>query len=69
MDENMPNLNGIGATQQIHKEYDSITPIVAVTANAMHGDRERFLEAGMDDFVSKPIDSKILHEVLKRLCN
>jgi len=68
MDENMPNLNGIEATKQIlkiEKEQDlKHTPIIALTANALKGDRERFLEAGMDEYLTKPINKNKLSEVL-----
>ena len=64
MDENMPNLNGLGAMKQI-KEYEkeknlSPIPIIALTANALVSDIEKFLSAGMDGFVAKPIDTKLL---------
>ena len=59
MDENMPNLNGIEATKTILKiEKDKNlphTPIVALTANALKGDREKFLDAGMDEYLTKPV--------------
>ncbi|MCX6076554.1 MAG: ATP-binding protein [Campylobacterales bacterium] len=68
MDENMPNLNGIEATKQIRlleKEQNlKHTPIIALTANALKGDREKFLKAGMDEYVTKPIDKKRLTEIL-----
>ena len=72
MDENMPNMNGIEATKQIleyEKQNDLIhTPIIALTANALKGDRERFLASGMDEYLTKPIDkikiTKILNEFL-----
>jgi len=59
MDVNMPLLDGIGATSAILK-LESIhnlkhTPIIALTANAVKGDKERFLSAGMDNYLSKPI--------------
>ena len=68
MDENMPVMNGIEATKQI-LEYEkqnnlSHTPIIALTANALKGDRERFLSAGMDEYMTKPVDKKKLNEVL-----
>ena len=72
MDENMPELNGIGAMQQI-KEYEEqnsmiLTPIIALTANVLESDKERFLNAGMDGFVGKPINTKELEaEFLKYL--
>lgn len=57
MDISMPDMDGITATGVIRKT-DSIkdTPIIALTANAMEGDRERFLAAGCDGYISKPID-------------
>ncbi len=68
MDENMPNLDGIGATKQI-LEYEkenklSHTPIISLTANALKGDRERFLAAGMDEYMSKPVHREKLSEIL-----
>jgi signal transduction histidine kinase/CheY-like chemotaxis protein len=73
MDENMPNLNGIEATKQIRlleKEQNlKHTPIIALTANALKGDREKFLEAGMDEYLTKPIDKKRLTEILENFLN
>lgn len=64
MDENMPNLNGIEATKQIlafeQEQKRKHTPIVALTANALKGDRERFIEAGMDEYLTKPLDKEKL---------
>jgi len=68
MDENMPNMNGIEATKEIlkiEKELNLLhTPIIALTANALKGDRERFLAAGMDEYLTKPINKKILTQML-----
>ena len=70
MDENMPNMNGIVATQEIRKleKEESLdhTPIVAVTANALEGDREKFLSAGMDEYLTKPVNKKILMNTLSK---
>ncbi len=70
MDCQMPHVNGYEATREIRRrEVESSLPripIVAVTANAMHGDRERCLEAGMDDYLTKPFTEGQLHEVLGR---
>ena len=58
MDVQMPNLDGVGATMAIRAldGAPSQVPIVALTANAMKGDEERYLTAGMNDYLSKPID-------------
>ncbi|MGB5964986.1 MAG: ATP-binding protein, partial [Sulfurimonadaceae bacterium] len=60
MDENMPKLNGIGATKailQIEQERGlAHTPIIALTANALVGDRQLFIDAGMDDYLAKPLE-------------
>jgi len=70
MDENMPNMNGTEAAMKIIEMEKRLglkhTPIVALTANALKGDREHFLEAGMDDYLSKPINKEKMMEVLYR---
>ncbi|MDF1874151.1 response regulator [Sulfurimonas sp. SAG-AH-194-I05] len=66
MDENMPNMNGVDAMLKIRKEHNSVVPIIAVTANVMKGDEARLIDAGMDDFVAKPIDSDALIATIAR---
>ncbi len=67
MDENMPNLNGIEATKIIlameKEQKREHTPIVALTANALKGDRERFIEAGMDEYMTKPVNKDKLLQI------
>lgn len=68
MDVQMPNMSGIDATQKIRRlpGPNADVPIIAMTANAMVGDRESYLAAGMNDYVSKPIDPSMLSEALTR---
>jgi len=65
MDMQMPQMDGISATKRIREEarYRDL-PIIAMTANAMQQDREKCLQAGMNDFVAKPIDPEILYNTL-----
>ncbi|WP_457561999.1 ATP-binding protein [Caminibacter pacificus] len=71
MDVQMPVMDGVEATQEIlefeKEEGIPHTPIIAVTANVLKGDRERFLGAGMDDYISKPIEKKELQRVLEKI--
>jgi two-component system, sensor histidine kinase and response regulator len=70
MDIQMPEMGGVEATQAIRArevEEGGHLPIVAMTAHAMAGDRERFLAAGMDEYVSKPISQEQLREVVRNL--
>ena len=67
MDENMPNMNGIEAMKTIRENHQKkCIPIIALTANAMKGDKERFLELGMDGYIAKPIDENELYKVIKK---
>ena len=71
MDIQMPEMGGIEATQAIRameqNQQMQRTPIIAVTANALKGDRERYMESGMDGYVSKPIAVEALRSEIKRL--
>lgn len=70
MDVRMPVMDGIAATKKIralHDEDISGIPIVAMTADAFSEDRNRCMEAGMDDYLAKPVDLKKLHEVAERI--
>ena len=65
MDVQMPEMDGLEATEHIQDAYDEGAPhIIAMTAAAMEGDRARCLDAGMDDYVTKPVDADALIEAL-----
>ncbi|HEV7382928.1 MAG TPA: response regulator, partial [Dyadobacter sp.] len=66
MDVMMPEMDGIEATKQIRKEPKwADLPIIAVTAKAMRGDREECMEAGANDYISKPVDVDKLLSLIK----
>jgi len=67
MDVQMPIMDGYKATGILRKTYSSSElPIIAMTANALSGDREKSIESGMNDYISKPIDPKLLLETLEK---
>jgi CheY-like chemotaxis protein len=67
MDCEMPVMDGFAAAAEIRRRYPNRpVPIIAMTARALAGDRERCLAAGMNDYVSKPVQSAVLQEVLGR---
>jgi PAS domain S-box-containing protein len=69
MDENMPEMNGIEATKHIRQlevQHGTHVPIIAVTANALAQDRKRFMDAGMDDYISKPYTEEEIINMLTR---
>ncbi|MDB5012668.1 MAG: response regulator, partial [Daejeonella sp.] len=66
MDILMPEMDGLEATKMIRSSSSHQPQIVAMTANAMPEDREACLNAGMDDYITKPIKFEILMEVLKK---
>jgi HPt (histidine-containing phosphotransfer) domain-containing protein len=67
MDVQMPEMDGLEASRQIHARFpkDRIPRIVAMTAHALQGDRERFISEGMDDYLCKPVQIRELMRALK----
>jgi len=63
MDIQMPNMGGVEATQEIRKRNNK-TPIIAMTANAMKGNKEEYIDAGMNDYISKPVKKE---EIIKKI--
>jgi len=69
MDVQMPEMDGLEATRAIRlqeQETGAHIPIIALTAHAMKGDRDRCIEAGMDDYLTKPVEPKVIHEMIVR---
>ena len=70
MDVQMPEMDGLTATRAIREKENGNgrhLPIIAMTAHAMKGDRERCLEAGMDEYLSKPINARELHQTISQV--
>jgi two-component system, cell cycle response regulator DivK len=69
MDVQLEGMDGLTALRQLRRdERTAAIPIVAVTAQAMVGDRERFLDAGFDDYLAKPVDVRELVATVRRCC-
>jgi len=68
LDVQMPEMDGYEAAREIRRRYTEATrpKLIAITGNAMEGDREKCLEAGMDDYISKPVRPKELESMLRR---
>ncbi len=68
MDCQMPEMDGFEATMELRRREPAgqRIPIVAMTANAMRGDRERCLEVGMDDYIAKPVRRDALEQIIQR---
>jgi len=66
MDIQMPEMDGYEATRQIRQLGFKDIPIIAMTANAMKGDRELCLDAGMNDYMTKPIKRELIFQVIEK---
>ncbi len=67
MDIQMPEMDGLETTRRLRAQHRyARVPIIAMTAHAMEGDREMCIEAGLDDYISKPIEPEVLAETLRR---
>jgi len=71
MDVQMPEQDGFEATRQIRRDkqgHNAETPIIALTANAMKGDRELCLEAGMNNYLTKPLNPEDVLQTIEKYC-
>jgi signal transduction histidine kinase/ActR/RegA family two-component response regulator len=66
MDVQMPKMDGMASTKAIRKNGFDKIPIVAMTAHAMKGDREKCIQAGMDDYITKPIKKNLVFEMVEK---
>jgi CheY-like chemotaxis protein len=72
MDCQMPKMDGFEATREIRADkvgLNKATPIVAITAKALHGDREKCIEAGMNEYITKPIKPQTIYEVIRKFAS
>ncbi len=67
MDIQMPVMDGIEATQKLRTKFTSLPPIVGLSANAMEGDREKYIKLGMDEYITKPVKSGDFNKLIQRL--
>ncbi len=68
MDVQMPEMDGVAAMQKIREMPGAMAqvPIIALTANAMIGDRENYLSAGMTDYITKPLKPEVLYDTIAK---
>jgi CheY-like chemotaxis protein len=69
MDVQMPKMDGLEATRELRNRGCKDIPIVAMTANAMKGDREICIDAGMNDYITKPIKREIVFQIIEKWVN
>jgi CheY-like chemotaxis protein len=66
MDIQMPEMDGYSATRQIREELKLTIPVIAMTAHAMSGEKEKCIKSGMNDYISKPINEEILFDIIQK---
>lgn len=69
MDIQMPEMDGYSATRRIRTELGLDVPVIAMTAHALAGEREKCLSSGMNEYISKPVNEKELYELINRFAN
>ena len=70
LDVQLPGIDGVGTLERLRQnERTASIPVLALTAQAMSGDRERFLEAGFDGYLAKPVDVGALIEAVREHCD
>ncbi|MBE6149911.1 MAG: response regulator [Firmicutes bacterium] len=67
MDDMMPNLSGVETLHKLKENNEFKTPVVALTANAINGAREHYLNEGFDDYIAKPIDKSTLNDIINKV--
>lgn len=68
MDIQMPIMDGITSMKELRKKYRELPPIIAVSANALEGDAEKYIAEGLDDYISKPISEDVLYQKITQWC-
>lgn len=67
MDIQMPVMDGVAATKKLRELYSALPPVVGLSANAMEGDREKYIDQGLDDYLTKPVRSDDFNHLIQRL--
>lgn len=68
LDIQMPVMDGITALKELRKRYDTLPPIIGLSANAMEGDAERYISQGLDDYLSKPVTKEMIYLKIHKYC-
>ncbi len=66
MDIQMPKMDGLTATQELKNSFTTLPPIIGLSANAFEGDREKYMELGLDDYLTKPVKSDDFNRIIKQ---